>query len=173
VSHLVLLNTYYGHASSFQLPEMIRLLADPNLVPLVDALLADPNQRLWLLAHTARRFGMEALDPNGLGVHSILAQFVGADGKPDSLEAIRDWTANLFPALTAQDQRIANGDLASLDVPVTALFGEDDAYLSVALAQHLVSLFSHGRLHPVRRASHWPQWDQPEQVAHGLLAGAS
>jgi pimeloyl-ACP methyl ester carboxylesterase len=40
VEQLVLLNTYYGHAPTLRLPEAIRLLADPNLTPLADAMLA-------------------------------------------------------------------------------------------------------------------------------------
>src|SRR5262245_19614979 len=46
VGHLILLNTYYGHAPTGRFPEMIRLLADPGLTPLADAMLDDPGQRL-------------------------------------------------------------------------------------------------------------------------------
>ena len=52
VGQIILLNTYYGHAPALRLREMIRLLADPALTPLADAM-DDPNQRLWLLAHPA------------------------------------------------------------------------------------------------------------------------
>ena len=55
VGQLALLNTYYGHAPALRLPEMIRLLADPGMTPLADAMLGDPDQRMWLLGHTARR----------------------------------------------------------------------------------------------------------------------
>src|SRR5215471_530694 len=65
VGRLVLLNTYYGHAPSLRLPEMIRLLADPSLAPLADAMIADPGQRLWLLAHTGSQFGTDATDQSG------------------------------------------------------------------------------------------------------------
>ena len=59
VAHLVLLNTMFGHQPTLQLPEMIRLLADPALTPLADAMVNDDGQRLWLLQHTA--------DPVGFG----------------------------------------------------------------------------------------------------------
>src|SRR5580700_10227730 len=49
VTHLVLLNTIFGHLPSLRLPEMIRLLADPDLVALADAMVNDDAQRLWLL----------------------------------------------------------------------------------------------------------------------------
>jgi pimeloyl-ACP methyl ester carboxylesterase len=59
VGQLILLNTYYGHAPALRLPEMIRLLADPDMTPLADAMLNDPDQRMWLLGHTARQFGAD------------------------------------------------------------------------------------------------------------------
>jgi len=43
-------------------------------------------------------------------------------------------------------------------------------YLSLGLARHLASLFSHAELHVVEGASHWPQADQPETVARILKA---
>ena len=68
VAHLVLLNTFFGHSPSFKLPEMIRLLADPALIPLADAMTNDDAQRLWLLQFTADRWGMDALDPDGVAM---------------------------------------------------------------------------------------------------------
>jgi pimeloyl-ACP methyl ester carboxylesterase len=49
VAHLVLLNTLFGRQASLRMPEMTRLLADPQLGDLADDLLDDPAQRLWLL----------------------------------------------------------------------------------------------------------------------------
>ena len=97
VGQIILLNTYYGHAPALRLPEMIRLLADPALTPLADALMDDPNQRLWLLAHTQRQFGLDAADQRGVGFASIVAQFFGDQAQPDALVAVRAWTSALFP----------------------------------------------------------------------------
>ncbi len=165
VGHLVLLNTYYGHAPALRLPEMIRLLADPGLTPLADAMMGELGQRLWLLAHTGRQFGMDPADQAGVAARSIVPQFFGDDVQPDALAAIRAWTAALFPALEQQDAHIAAGDLAALEVPVTLVFGAADHYLSAHLARHLASLFRDADVHLVDNASHWPQWDQPELVA--------
>ena len=69
VARLVLLNTYYGRSPNLRLPEMIALMADPALAPLTDALLDDPDHRLWLLAYTGRRFILDDnLPPDGVGV---------------------------------------------------------------------------------------------------------
>ena len=172
VGQLVLLNTYYGHAPSLRLPEMIRLLADPGLTPLADAIIAEPEQRLWLLAHTARQFGMDPADQDGVAVRSSLPQFFGDDTQPDALAAIRAWTADLFPALEQQDTHIAAGDTAALDLPVTLAFGVADHYLSPNLARHLAGLFRHADVRLVDGASHWPQWDQPAGVAKLILQAA-
>jgi haloalkane dehalogenase len=172
VGRLILLNTYYGHPSSGRFPEMIRLLADPGLTPLADAIMDDPNQRLWLLDHTGRRWGLDAGDQQGIAIASILPQFFGDGNQPDALAAVRAWTSALFPALDQQDAHIAAGDLAGLDLPVTLIFGAADDYLSPRLASHLAGLFPHADLHLVDDASHWVQWDQPEIVARLIKQAA-
>ena len=168
VSRLVLVNTYYGTAPGLRFPEMIRLFADQNFAPLADAMIDDRDQRLWLLGHTARRFGLDPLDPQGVGVRSILPQFFGDGETPDALAAIRAWTGALFGALADQDARIASGQLAALDVPVLLAYGAADEYLSTDLARHLADVFGRAELRVVEGASHWPQADQPETVARIL-----
>jgi pimeloyl-ACP methyl ester carboxylesterase len=170
VGHLVLLNTYYGHATALRLPEIISLLADGRFTPLADAMMADEDQRLWLLAHTARQFAADPSDPNGVGVTSVFPQFFGNRASPDALPAIRSWTAALFGELDSQDERITSGKLGALQVPVTLLFGAKDRYLSLELGHHLAGLFPRADLHSVEDASHWPQWDQPEKVAQLIKA---
>jgi pimeloyl-ACP methyl ester carboxylesterase len=165
VGQLVLLNTYYGHAPTLRLPEMIRLLADPALHALADAMMQDPDQRLWLLDHTARQFGADTLDPDSIGPVSVTPQFFGDAHQPDALVAIRAWTAALFVALDAQDDRVAQGQLGAAHLPVTLIFGALDRYLNPDLAVHLAGLFQKAELHTVEGASHWPQWDQPEVVS--------
>jgi len=166
VARLVLMNTYYGTAPQLRFPEMIRLFADAAFAPLADAMASDPDQRMWLLAHTARQFGLD-LTP-GVGLTSVVPQFFGETGAPDALPAIRAWTAALFPALADQDATIEAGRLAALEAPVSLIYGARDPYLSPALARHLATLFSHADLHLIDGASHWPQADQPETVARLL-----
>ena len=173
VGQLILLNTYYGHAPALRLPEMIQLFADPALTLLADAMVDDPNQRLWLLAHTNRQFGLDAADQQGVGFASILPQFFGDQTQPDALVAVRAWTSALFAALDRQDTHVAAGDVARLDLPVTLIFGATDDYLSPALARHLAGLFPHADLHLVDNASHWPQWDQLAIVARLINQAAS
>jgi len=128
--------------------------------------LTDPaDQRMWLLGHTARQFGGDPLDPDSVRITSVLPQFFGDGGHPDSMPAIRAWTAALFGDLDTQDRQIAQGHLVGLDIPVRLVFGALDRYLSPDLAAHLARLFPRADTHLVDGASHWPQWDQPEAVA--------
>ena len=165
VAHLVLLNTMFGHQPALHLPEMIRLLADPALIPLADAMINDEGQRLWLLQHTADQWGLDAVDPESLAIRSILPQFFGDAGQPAALTAIRAWTAGLFDALVGQDELIDSGALGRLEVPVSIIFGETDRYLTPSLAAEIAGLFKEPSLHLVENASHWPQHDQPEALA--------
>ena len=165
VAHLVLLNTMFGHQPSLQLPEMIRLLADPDFTALADAMVKDDAQRLWLLQHTAAQWHMDALDPEGIAVQSILPQFFGDTDQPDAIVAIRAWTADLFGALNRQDALSESGALRRLEVPVSIIFGENDRYLTPTLGAEIAGLFRRPSVHMVQDAAHWPQHDQPEVVA--------
>ena len=168
VAHLVLLNTMFGHQPSLKLPEMIRLLADPAFTALADAMVNDDAQRLWLLQHTAAQWRMDALDPEGIAVQSILPQFFGDADQPDAIVAIRAWTAGLFDALDEQDTLISSGALRRLEVPVSIIFGEKDRYLTPTLGAEIAGLFGNPSVHVIQDAAHWPQHDQPEVVAELL-----
>jgi hypothetical protein len=93
-------------------------------------LLEDPNLRLWLLGHTARRFGLHPDDPSGVAVTPVAPQFFGDGDRPDALAAVRAWTAGLSPALDRQDAHVAAGHLAALEMPVTLVFGAAVNYLN-------------------------------------------
>jgi pimeloyl-ACP methyl ester carboxylesterase len=151
---------------------MIRLIAEPALTPLADAMVNEEGQRLWLLQHTATQWGLDALDPDGLAIQSILPQFFGDGDQPAALTAIRAWTAGLFDSLDSQDAMIGDGAPGRLEVPVSIIFGERDRYLNPSLAAEIAGLFKDPSLHLVEDASHWPQYDQPEVVAELLKRSA-
>jgi haloalkane dehalogenase len=165
VARVVLLNTLFGHAPSLALPEMIRLLADPALMTLADAMLSDEAQRLWLLQFTADHWGMDVLEPLDVAVQSILPQFFGSADQPDALPAIRAWTSCLFDSLIEQDALVDCGALRALEIPVSIIFGESDRYLNPSLAREIAGLFTNPSLHILPGASHWPQRDQPQVLA--------
>jgi pimeloyl-ACP methyl ester carboxylesterase len=116
---------------------------------------------------------MDALDPQGVAVQSILPQFFGSADQPDALAAIRAWTARLFESLTEQDKLVDSGALADLEVPVSIVFGGSDRYLNPSLASEIAGLFTSPSLQIVPDASHWPQHDQPQVIADLLAEVAS
>jgi haloalkane dehalogenase len=165
VARLVLLNTIFGHQDSLTMPEMTRLFAEPELASLADDLVNDPGQRLWLLQRWGVQWELDADDPDGVAIQSILPQFFGDAAQPDALAAIRGWTAGLFGSLDRQDALIDSGALRQLQVPVSVIVGEGDRYLNPSLAAELSGLFKNPSLHLVQDATHYPQHDQPEVVA--------
>ena len=69
----------------------------------------DEAQRLWLLQHTAAQWHLDALDPEGIAMQSILPQFFGDADQPDAIAAVRAWTAFLFDSLDEQDALVDSG----------------------------------------------------------------
>jgi 2-hydroxy-6-oxonona-2,4-dienedioate hydrolase len=58
-------------------------------------------------------------------------------------------------------------------MPVTLVFGAGDVFLNPNSARELATRFSEPDLHFVDDATHWPQWDQPEEVARHLHEAVS
>jgi pimeloyl-ACP methyl ester carboxylesterase len=50
-------------------------------------------------------------------------------------------------------------------MPVTLIFGAQDAFLTPEVANHIARQFRRAEVHLLDDASHWPQWDQPDEVA--------
>ena len=161
VAGVVLLNTFFGHRPSLKMPEMTRLFSDSQLVTLVDDMVNDPNQLLWLVQRWGNQLGLDS----DVVTNSILAQFFGDDHQSDALVSIRAWTATLHDGLSGQDNLIQSGTLRDLRGKVSLAFGEDDPYLGRTLAAELSALFEDASLHLVAEAGHYPQDDRPEIVA--------
>jgi pimeloyl-ACP methyl ester carboxylesterase len=168
VSHLVLLNTVFGNQPSLTMPEMTRLFSDPQLKSLADDMVSDPNQLLWLLQRWGVQFELDADDPAGIVRNSILPQFYGDDQQPDAIASIREWCAELRPALKHQDELVNSGVLRGLQVPVSVIWGINDRSLRSSLAREIAALFDKPSLYLLSGAGHYPQHDQPDQVAELL-----
>ena len=165
VAHLALLNTVFGRRDALIMPEMTKLLSEPELGTLADDMIGDPAQRLWLLQRWGRKWELDGADPEGLAAQSILPQFYGGESQPDALTAIRRWTAQFPASLDLQDTLVAKDALHRIHTPVSIIFGEQDGYLGPALAAEMAGLFPKSTLHVVEQARHYPQFDRPETVA--------
>ena len=168
VAGLGLLNTIFGHQKSLRMPEMTKLFSEPGLAALADDLMADDNQRLWMLLRWSAQLEIDASDPGNVAGQSILPQFLGSADQPDARAAIRGWTRVLLDSLDRQDALIERGAVRDLELPVSVIFGERDRYLNPALAAEIAGLFSDASLHVLPGATHYPQHDQPEIVAELL-----
>jgi pimeloyl-ACP methyl ester carboxylesterase len=165
VAHLVLLNTVFGNQPALRWPEMTRLFSDPQLKTLADDMVSDPNQLLWLLGRWGAQMDLDADDPSGIVQHSILPQFYGDEHQPDAIASVRAWCAELPQVLKQQDELAKTAALAHLDVPVSIIWGRKDRYLNPTLAGEIAALFEKPSVHLVADAGHYPQHDQPDQVA--------
>jgi pimeloyl-ACP methyl ester carboxylesterase len=168
VARLVLLNTMFGRRPSLRMPEMTRLFSDPELTSLVDDMVGDPNQLLWLLQRWGTQLGVGD-DLEGSVRRSILAQFFGDADQPDAIAAMRAWTAILHQSLDEQEAVVVRKQiLAHLGVPTSIIFGKNDRYLNPSLASEMAALFANPLFHLVPDAGHYVQYDQPEAVAQLL-----
>jgi pimeloyl-ACP methyl ester carboxylesterase len=170
VAHLVLLNTVFGNQPSLIMPEMTRLFSDPQLQTLSDDMVGEPNQLLWLLQRWGAQLGLDADDPAGIVAQAILPQFFGDQHQPDAIAFVRAWCAGLRDALNEQDELVTSGAVAHLAVPTSIIWGVKDRYLSRSLADEIAALFDHASVHLLPHAGHYPQHDQPDEVAELLKA---
>ena len=108
-----------------------------KLAALADDLMADDNQRLWMLLRWSAQLEIDASDPGNVAGQSILPQFLGSADQPDARAAIRGWTRVLLDSLDRQDALIERGAVRDLELPVSVIFGERDRYLNPALAAEI------------------------------------
>ena len=58
---------------------------------------------------------------------------------------------------------------ARIAPPTLVLWGEDDTFLGLPLAQASVEMCDTGELKPVKGATHWLQWEEPDRVTSEIL----
>jgi haloalkane dehalogenase len=163
VAALVLLNTYYAEAPTLRFPEFIALFADPAHARLSRAMAQEPQVAQWLLRWQGEQFGAAAPPPETL-LPLVLHEFADT---PSTFPAFIALTADLHATLQADTQRLPQ--LVTLDRPVRIIFGADDPYLNPEVAEQFHEAFPASELF-LLHAGHWPQIDEPEEVACLLLS---
>jgi haloalkane dehalogenase len=171
VSALCLLNTFYGAAPTLQLPELIALFATPGLKALAGALLKSPEQLAWVFRFQQLKFLETLPEKHKATFEAVLAPIINNNfnfGKAaGSGPAFAQMTAQVFEEVGRNTERLHQ--LEALDVPVKIIWGDTDLALNIGVAKDLQSHFKNAALH-VLSAGHWPQIDEPEQVAKLVLA---
>ena len=171
VSSVVLLNTYYSQTPTLRLPELIALNADPQLKALAVNVMTDPARRAWLLNFQNNQFLKDASPKVKQRFNAVLQPIVdnNFDGNPGAGPAFVAMTSDLYQNVTINNANAKK--LASIAVPVTLIWGEQDPYLNVGVAKDLAKLFPKSVVH-VLPLGHWPQIDDPKAVADLMVPPA-
>jgi haloalkane dehalogenase len=171
VSSLCLLNTFYGAAPTLQLPELIALFANPGLKALAGALLKSPEQLAWVFRFQQLKFLETLPEKNKATFESVLTPIINNNfnfGKAaGSGPAFAQMTAQVFEEVGRNTARLHQ--LEALDVPVKIIWGDADLALNAGVAEDLQSHLKKASLQ-VLSAGHWPQIDEPDQVAKAMLS---
>jgi haloalkane dehalogenase len=171
VSFLCLLNTFYSAAPTLQLPELIALFANPGLKALTSAMLQSPEQLAWVLRFQQLKFLETLPEKHKVTFESVLAPIINNNfnfGKAaGSGPAFAQMTAQVFEEVGRNTARLHQ--LEALDVPVKIIWGDADLALNTGVAEDLQSHLKKASLH-VLSAGHWPQIDEPDQVAKAMLS---
>ena len=171
VSSLCILNTFYAAAPTLQLPELIALFATPGLKALSGAMLQSPEQLAWVFRFQQLKFLETLPEKHKETFESVLAPIINNNfnfGKAaGSGPAFAQMTAQVFEEVGRNTERLP--EVEALDVPVKIIWGDTDLALNTGVAEDFRSHFKNATLH-VLSAGHWPQIDEPEQVAKAMLS---
>jgi haloalkane dehalogenase len=171
VSSLCLLNTFYSAAPTLQLPELIALFANPGLKALAGALLQSPQQLAWVFRFQQLRFLETLPEKHKATFEAVLAPIINNNfnfgNAAGSGPAFAQMTAQVFEEVSRNTARLHK--LEALDVPAKIIWGDTDLALNIGVAKDLQSHLKSAALHALS-AGHWPQIDEPDQVAKVLLS---
>ena len=164
VAAIVALNTFYCLLPDAppNPPEAIRLFSDPAFNRLIEHFRASPREFRWLYDFQVGGFIADEKVRKKF-VPLLYRQFTA---KPSTLGPFLALNADLTPAVLANTERVA--ELKTFAAPVLFAFGEDP-YLSPAQGRALADLFDKGTAMTIEGARHFPQLDNPAEVAHIVL----
>ncbi len=161
---LVLLNTYYQNMPTLKAPEAIQTYSTPGWWR---------DLLVWGSGKSASRFKA--------GVASQISLFFTNTESRDrfvpvithDVAAIRpaffSSTSVLWAEVEARAKELPR--MRSFAKPVLVVFGADDPYLNVGVAQQFKAIFPNSQLHLLPGAGHYVQLDRADEVARLVLAG--
>ena len=163
VAGLVLLNTYYAPAPTLRPPEAIDLFSTPGIRRDLAVWATTHWDYLWQKRYNeqmARFFD----NPARLATFQKVIGYQSLGIRPAFFglnRVLRDEVAK---------RRARLPELQAFQPPVRIIFGRDDPYLNVGVAEDFHRLFPHSELLLIPGARHFVQIDQPERVAELLRA---
>jgi haloalkane dehalogenase len=164
-----LMNAFYGDAPGLRVPEFIELFSMKGLKALHQHFLASPQQFAWLLNFQRDQMQTGLTEAQKTRYMKILGPIIDNNFRqqPSAGPAFAQMTYQLTDEVASNTARII--DFRRSDVPLSLIWGKYDPYLHVTAAEYMRSQARNATLH-VLEAGHWPQIDEPAEVARLLIA---
>src|SRR5215203_550286 len=162
---LVLLNTYYGRTPAARRSEAIFLFSTPvlrNVARFVSGRFDLFRRMYWW--QVGRRFIRDE-EVRKEFVPLFYEQFAAT---PSTKPAFFSLNADLLATMRSRSG--AEPEMRAFGRPVRIIFGEADPYLNADVARHFHDLFPNSELFLLPEARHFPQLDEPEEVARLILS---
>ena len=165
IAALVLLNTLYGRTPAARRPEAIFLFSTPvlrNVARFVSGRF-DQFGRMYRW-QVGRRFIRDE-EVREEFVALFFEQFAAT---PSTKPAFFSLNADLWG--TTRSRSGAEPEMRAFGRPVRIIFGEADPYLNAGVARDFHEKFPNSDLFLLPTARHFPQLDEPEEVARLILS---
>ena len=162
---LVLLNTYYGRTSSLRRPEAIFLFSTPGLRTIARLVSGrfDLFRRMYWW-QVGRRFILNE-EVREEFVPLLYEQFTATPSTKPAFFAL-----NIDLLGTVRSRAGAEPEMRAFGRPVRIIFGEADPSLNAGVARDFHEKFQGSELFLLPTARHFPQLDEPEEVARLILS---
>ncbi len=166
---VTLMNAFYGSAPGLRVPEFIELFSTKSLKALHRHFLQSPQQFAWLLEFQRDQMQAGLTELQKTRYMEFLGPIIDGNFRqqPSSGAAFQQMTFQLSDEIAANSARTI--DLRRSGLPFLFIWGKFDPYLHVTVADHMRSQLTNAALH-VLEAGHWPQIDEPAEVARIMLA---
>jgi haloalkane dehalogenase len=161
---LVLLNTYYQAMPTLRAPEAIQSYSTPGM--LRDLMIWGSNKSAGRFkAGVASQISKFFSNPTSRDAFVPVLTHSAADIRPAFISS----TSVLWDEVAARAKEVPR--MQAFGKPVWVIFGADDPYLNIGVAEEFHKLFVGSRLHLLRGAGHYVQLDQAQQVSDIIRAG--
>jgi haloalkane dehalogenase len=169
---VILMNAFYGDAPGLLVPEFIELFSNKRLKALHTHFLASPQQFAWLLGFQRDQMQLGLTEAQKARYADFLGPIIDGNFRqqPSAGPAFAQMTYQLTDEVAANTARLV--EFRRSEVPLLLIWGKADPYLHVTVAEYMRSQAQNAALH-VLNAGHWPQIDEPANVARIMLTGIS
>jgi haloalkane dehalogenase len=168
---LVLLNTYYGYMPFVRLPEAIKVFSTPivrNLARFAVSGKLDIGGRDLFSGVYSWQVGKRFIRDESVRKEFLPLFYEQFVGEPSTRHAFYGLNADLRGAVRARSE--AEPEMRAFSRPVRIIFGQADPYLNANVARRFHELFPVSELFLLPTARHFPQLDEPEEVARLMLS---